>query len=129
MYQLEATEVINSRRLSRRNEVWRRRKNQSGVVFTTRESVDIKQIKVAAPTGSLLPFNQGKLFLSIYKACDHLPNAEESAWFLSETVVQKLLPRLTSEATTPKTITDITHEVLHHYDKLAADKYRSYRQG
>ena len=98
LYALEKTEVVNSRRLSRRNEVWRRRKNNSGVIFTTRESVDTSQIAVDK-NGRLEPFNHGALFLSIYKACDHQDKADQNAWHLSETVVQRLLPLLESETT------------------------------
>ena len=126
IYTLTKTEVVNSRRLSRRNEVWRRRRNDAGVVFTTRESVDTSQIRVTKQSGKEA-FNQGALFLSIYKACDHLEDADQAAWHLSETVVQKLLPVLESDTTTPAQIAQITQETLKKFDKLGAAKYASYR--
>lgn len=126
MYSLAQTEVVNSRRLSRRNEVWRRRKNDSGVVFTTRESVDTAQVKVER-SGALEPFNHGALFLSIYKACDHLEKADQAAWHLSETVMQKLLPTLSTETVTPTEIAQASELVIRNFDKLAAAKYISYR--
>ncbi len=126
MYSLAQTEVVNSRRLSRRNEVWRRRKNISGVVFTTRESVDTSQLQVSKGDKTE-DFNQGALFLSIYKACDHLENADQTAWHLSETVVQKLLPTLEAEIITPKEIIQTAEQVIKRFDKLAAAKYLSYR--
>lgn len=126
MYSLAQTEVVNSRRLSRRNEVWRRRKNNAGVVFTTRESVDTSQLTVVR-NGAHEPFNQGALFLSIYRACDHLEKADQVAWHLSETVIQKLLPNLDSESITPETITQSCASVIKNFDTLAAAKYESYR--
>lgn len=126
MYSLAQTEVVNSRRLSRRNEVWRRRKNNNGVVFTTRESVDPNQISVLRDS-EVESFNLGTLFLSIYKACDHLDRADQAAWHLSETIIQKLLSELEAETVTPNEIAHTAIAVIKNFDKLAAAKYESYR--
>lgn len=121
--------MVNSRFFKRSNIVWRRRQNDSGVVFTTRESVDLSGVVVVKKRiPKAQPFNQGKLFISLLKACDHLDNAEQVSWDLRRTVEFKLLGAITEDfEVTTTLIAQVCLETLHAYNKTAYVKYASYQ--
>jgi len=109
--------------------VWRRRLAQDGAVFNTREKIDLENLQIEKrgkrPTERWAP---GKLFMSIYRACDHLEDAADIAWHLRSTVEEQLINRLPSlETTSSDTLVEITLQVLRNYDTTAYVKYASYQ--
>src|SRR5690348_1875861 len=88
------TDVINSRPQKRHNKVWRRRRcTKCEAVFTTTEAAALAEsLRVArkAKPNTLQPFLRDKLFLSIYKSCQHRPDAIQDASALTDTVVSRL---------------------------------------
>ncbi len=129
LFDLSTTKVVNSRFFKRANVVWRRRQTDSGHVFTTRESVDLSGVVVVKKRiPKSQPFNQGKLFISLLKACDHLDNAEQVSWDLRRTVEFKLLHCLATDMEVTSTlVAKICLETLHAYNKTAYIKYASYQ--
>ncbi len=129
LFDLSATKVTNSRFFKRQNKVWRRRQTSSGVVFTTRETFDFDNVVVAKKNNRKTePYQAGKLFLSIYKACDHMEDAPQTAWHIHQTIEEKLTNQLSASMTL--TITDIalvTLTTLKNFDTTAYVKYGSYQ--
>lgn len=129
LFDLSATKVTNSRFFKRQNKVWRRRQTGSGVVFTTRESFDFDNIEVAKKNSRPQEdYQAGKLFLSIYKACDHLPDGPQTAWHIFQTIEEKLTNQLSESMIL--TVTDIalvSLTTLKNFDTTAYVKYGSYQ--
>ncbi len=118
------TTVVNSRSQKKVPQVWRRRKcAKCGTIFTTRERPSLTDNKpVLFPSGRQEIFNLGKLILSIAKAYTHNPQeAEENSFWLAQRVEETLSTEY--EVITPEEIEAITHNVLKHFDELAAMQY------
>lgn len=129
LFDLSVTKVVNSRFFKRQNVVWRRRQTESGVVFTTRETIDLSGVVVVKKrTPKTQPYQPGKLFISLLKSVDHLDNAEQVSWDLRRTIEFKLLDFLDSEFSTSSTqLAELCLETLRAYDKTAYIKYASYQ--
>jgi transcriptional regulator NrdR family protein len=86
------TKVVNSRFFKGQNVVWRRRKTSDGIVFTTRERVDLSGTTVqkngSRPREAYQP---AKLLISLISSLSHRNNAVEAAWALFLTIENKLL--------------------------------------
>ena len=128
LFVLSNTKVVNSRYFKRQNVVWRRRQSKDGVVFTTRETVDLEGLVVKKKI-ALTPekYQAGKLFISLLKACSHLDGPEETAWHLAKTIEEKLIEALSEEfAVKTTTIAIITIESLKSFDTTAYIKYAAF---
>jgi transcriptional regulator NrdR family protein len=121
------TEVTNSRLQKRANHVWRRRHcldcgaTVSTIEQTAYESVWRVQIKDA----SLQPFHKQKLFIELYKACEHRPKALEDATALTDTIVGLLRKHANHGLLESSDIALTSHEVLRHFDTAAAVYYEA----
>jgi transcriptional regulator NrdR family protein len=72
------TKVTNSRHQKRTNQVWRRRQClKCTALFTTEEKTDHTSLWKVKKNNeeTLVAFSRDKLFLSIYKSCEHRLNA------------------------------------------------------
>jgi transcriptional repressor NrdR len=119
-----STAVANSRPNKKQPSVWRRRRcSECGTVFTTYERPSLADNKaLQLPDGSQEGFNLGKLIISITKAFAHLPaEAAYNSLWLAQTVEDRLSTQ--REVITPEDIEAATHDVLHHFDELAAMQY------
>ncbi len=122
------TEVYNTRKSTKLNQLWRRRrclacKRQ----FTTYESIGIEHIISVTTNGrGALPFSKAKLTLDLLKACDH--RHDDAAYWLAETIAQKLitLARAKNGLVTLADITEICLKTLKLFDATAFVKYLSY---
>ena len=113
----------------RRVPAWRRRRCPNCKrEFTTRELVaadSIIRVRTGKKTGA---FSKSKLLLSVLKACDHLPQDDDAAYWLCDTIEQRLLKRaaeLDSTITTAD-IAETTLTVLKAFNMPAFVKYLSY---
>jgi transcriptional regulator NrdR family protein len=128
LFVLSNTKVVNSRYFKRQNVVWRRRQSNDGVVFTTRETVDleglvVKKKVVPAPE----KYQPGKLFISLLKACNHMDNPEETAWHLAKTIEEKLIEALSEDFEVKSTtIAIITIDTLKSFDTTAYIIYAAF---
>jgi transcriptional repressor NrdR len=122
------TRVSNSRAQHRTNSIWRRRVClKCASIFTSTEHPDLPtSIMVLRPDNLLEPFNRDKLFLSIYKSCEHRPKAIEDATALTQIISTHLLASPTSGKLALNTITTTALTVLGRYDKTAATVYSAY---
>jgi transcriptional regulator NrdR family protein len=126
LFVLSTTRVTNSRFFKRQNTVWRRRQTPDGVVFTTRETIDLEQVRVINESGEASNFKPGKLYLSLARACDHLPDADSIAWSIKNTIEEKLTALLDERLElTSAQIAQTTIETLRLYNTSAYVKYAS----
>lgn len=127
LFVLSTTRVTNSRFFKRQNTVWRRRQTPDGVVFTTRESIDMDQISVIKQSGNATGYKPGKLFLSLMRACDHLSEPEDVAWQIKTTVEEKLVSKLNKElSVSTEDIAMTCISTLKLFNTTAYVKYASY---
>lgn len=117
------TSVVNSRPHRARPSVWRRRKcMQCGTIFTTIERPSLsKGVKVMS-NGKHVPFNLGRLTVSIAASFDHAPlEGKEHAMALAETVEVTLSSQLREISV--EDIEAVTHQILRRFDEVAALQY------
>jgi transcriptional regulator NrdR family protein len=124
------TQVTNSRHQRRSNQVWRRRKCEDcNAVLTTIESFDYsKGLMLQTPTNKLIPFKKEKLFLSIYKSCEHRKNALDDATALTQTVLTKVVQpgsRLAGQLPI-HLLASTVFETLKNFDKVSAIQYSAF---
>lgn len=119
------TEVVNSRHQKRLNQVWRRRHCLScGATYSTHEQAAYDSVwRVQTSDASLVPFNKQKLFVELYKACEHRTTALDDAIALTDTVLSRLRSHTTSGLLESKDIAITSHTVLKNFDTAAAVYY------
>lgn len=126
------TAVVNSRPQHRTNQVWRRRRCLScGAIFTTEESArrEFAWVVSGNHRGRSQPFSRDKLFLSLYKSCEHRKTALEDAKGLTETVISRLAGRLSGGALSRQDIIGVAQVALNRFDKSASVHYAAYHKG
>lgn len=122
------TEVSNSRHQKRANRVWRRRKCLScGSVFTTQEQA-LYQASwlVKGKKSSLTPFSRDKLFLSLYKSCQHRKHAVSDAGGLADSIIGLLSRQVQSGMIDSSAIKSTVSVALSRFDKAASTHYQAY---
>lgn len=126
------TKVTNSRPRRRNPSVWRRRECLACVAqFSTNEQPDYASaLAVADQALGVYPFVRDRLFLSLYRALGHRPDALVSATELTGTVIGKLFRSSTQDQgmLTAELIARTSFETLKRYDPLAAGSYKAYHQ-
>lgn len=127
-YCQQKTRVINSRPQLRSNGIWRRRKcTACGETVTSIESLDYEKTWVVQYSPrQKRPFLRDKLFVSIYKSCQHRPSAFEDARGLTATVIAGLWQDIDKALISPGLIARRTHAALHRFDKPAAVHYQAF---
>lgn len=128
IYCAGATQVVNSRHQKRSNQVWRRRQcGTCGAIFTSYETADLSSaLAVADDTGRLSPFMKERLFLSVYKSCQHRKSAITDAKALTDTAVSQILHHAVGGLITPKHIATTCLAILQKFDTAAAVQYEAY---
>lgn len=120
------TFVTNSRPSKKHPQVWRRRMCPvCKFVFTTDELPRSTDIPVYSDTtgATNLPFNPGKLLLSITRAFAHdQEKGVRVSWDLLQTVTSELLLDTPRHLTT-RAIAAKTHTILDRFDPTAAAQY------
>ncbi len=121
------TGVTNSRPQKRQNNIWRRRQcSDCGAVFTTSESPDLLKSLVVNRGKSLQPFSRDKLFLSINDSLKHRKTATSDATALTDTVIGRVYPLISSGSLNAQDIAKTAAQVLKRFDKAAATYYQAY---
>ncbi len=122
------TQVINSRHQKRANQVWRRRKcRQCGAIFTSEETAAYgASWAVQGSRGGLAPFSRDKLFLSLYRSCQHRPTALADASGLADTVMKKLSIAVTDGVIDRQAIIHAAQVALNRFDKAASTSYAAF---
>ncbi len=124
------TKVVNSRRQSRNNQVWRRRQClDCGALFTTAETAQYGGAwAVRGKSGGLRPFSRDKLFLSLYRSCEHRPSALEDAKGLTSTVIAKLPAHVAGGTVSGQNIAAVAEVALIRFDQAAGTHYRAFHK-
>lgn len=125
------TRVSNSRPQRRGNRVWRRRQcKDCGATFTTLETTDYGAAwLVKAAEGQLEPFSRDKLFLTLYDACRHRPDAVREAADLTDTVIRTVSPLARDGAIAAADITAAAQTVLKRFDMAAGVHFAVFHLG
>jgi len=126
----QKTQIINSRPQLRTNSTWRRRKClHCASIFSTQESTDYGAIWAVRDTGGhISPFSRDKLFLSLYKSCQHRSTALTDAGALTDTVIKKLLKTAADGQLTAKQIQQAAQVALNRFDSAASVQYAAYHK-
>ncbi len=126
------TKVYNSRERARNPSVWRRRQCKTCVAqFSTIEQPDFSTaLAIVERSEALYPFNRDRLFLSLYRALGHRPDALTSATELTETVIGKIFRsrQQVDGIITARLVATHSYETLKRFDPLAAGSYKAYHQ-
>ncbi len=126
------TEVTNSRSKARITSVWRRRQCKACVAqFSTSELPDFDtSLAVKTNDGKLKPLNRDKLFLSLYQALGHRPDALKSATELTFTILGLLLRthKPVDGTIEASMLAKTALNVLKRYDALSAHTYKAYHK-
>jgi transcriptional repressor NrdR len=124
------THVFNSRLQKRSQRVWRRRHCSScGSTFTTEETALYSAAwRVQGQNGLLGPFSRDKLFLSLYKSCQHRPNPLDDASALADTIIKKLSQTVENGLLWAGTISQVSQVALSRFDKAASVHYQAFHR-
>ncbi len=121
------TQVINSRLQKKANQTWRRRKClKCGSIYSSIEGVNWGQAIRFSNKGRLEPFSRDQLLLSLYEACRHRRTAQRDATALTDTVLSKLRPHITTASLEREQVIDTAVKALKHFDRAAATTYLAY---
>lgn len=122
------TRVSNSRPQKRSNRIWRRRECLGcHAIFTTEEGIDYGGSWVVKPaSGAIEPFSRDKLFMSLYKACQHRQTALKDAAGLTETIINKLAAVAQNGTLQTSQVIQITQVALNRFDDAASVSYRAF---
>jgi transcriptional regulator NrdR family protein len=83
-------------------------------------------LAVQSPSGQYSSFLRDKLFLSIYKSCEHRKDATTDARALTDTIIGKLLKTTENGKLSSREIIHTTSEALKHFDYAAMTHYRAF---
>jgi transcriptional repressor NrdR len=124
------TEVINSRMQKRNNTVWRRRKCRvCQAIFSSREETQYNAVwLIKTKDAQLSPFLRDKLFLSLYRSCQHRSSSLKDAAALAETVTANLIGRTDSGVLDSLTIKQAAQVALNRFDKAASTHYAAFHK-
>lgn len=118
------TAVTNSRAVGGKYGVWRRRRCKAcGAVFTTNEYIQLFSALRVVKNGSLVPFAQEKLYMSIYEALSASEQSIEQARDLQFSVITKLLKKRGGPTIKSEYIAEVTARTLKRFNRLAYLKY------
>jgi len=123
------TRVVNSRHQQKSNQVWRRRRClECDAVFSTEEAARHELAWLVRHNSRLEPFQREKLFISVYRSCQHRPAALSDARDLTETILGKLRRRVTGGTLKSTDIASVVQVALSRFDKAASVYYRAYHK-
>lgn len=118
------TEVTNSRKQKRNNQVWRRRRcYRCKSLFTTHEAIDFGLSLLVEVRGLPGPFVPDRLYTDVLMALSDRPDCYVAAKEVTSTVINGLLELPQSPLFLPPQISLMTAKVLKRLDKRAHLRY------
>jgi transcriptional regulator NrdR family protein len=75
------------------------------------------------------PFSALKLFLSLYKSCEHRKTALSDAQALTDTIIRKLPVLMKDGAVSSQDIAQVAQVALNRFDKVASIHYQAFHKG
>lgn len=123
------TNVSNSRRQRRNNQIWRRRKCKAcGAIFTSHEAIDLSSTLLVVSGGSTRPFITDILFTEVLLALQDRKDCYSAAREATSTIVGQLLRPPAEPVVGTKQISQIAAKVLRRLDKRAYLRYLAEHQ-
>lgn len=124
----QKTSVINSRGSGKKPSVWRRRHCLNcGFYFTTYENIALDEVLLIQKSDQKLPYNRGKLLASLIDSLRSSGNDVSHAYWLVQTIEQKLLDRHRNagawEPITSDSLRTIAYETILAYNTIAGFSY------
>jgi transcriptional regulator NrdR family protein len=96
-------------------------------MFTTEEQTQHGGVwRVRGKSGVLEPFSRDKLFLSLYRSCQHRLDALGDAGGLTATIMQKLAGRITDGVVERVDIVQTVQVALNRFDRAASVHYQAF---
>ncbi|MCA9344238.1 hypothetical protein KC946_00210 [Candidatus Saccharibacteria bacterium] len=121
------TEISNSRNQKKTNSKWRRRTcPHCQATLTTIETFDLSKAVSVRSNKSYQPFSRDKLFISLFYSCKHLKKPELVAGGLTDTIISKLMPRISDATIDISEIIEVSADTLKHFNKAAHVYYLAY---
>jgi len=121
------TDVVNSRAKKNTSAVWRRRLcPQCGSLFTTHEKIDMASLYTVSNGKKPVAFNPARLLLSLLDVLAYTGHAPEDAYWLSETIQEKLIAIQVNNSVILRTaVVTVARDTLLAYDELAGRAYQA----
>lgn len=114
------TQVINSRRRQRNNQVWRRRKCLAcQAIFTSSEAVELESALSVNADGRIEPFIPDLLLYELINCLKHRSDAYTASRELLDTIVQRLLTLPQKPLFTTNDINRVSAQILKRFDRRA----------
>lgn len=124
------TKVTNSRPQKADNQTWRRVECKScRATVTTLESIVLNDaLRVEKRNNHYEPFSRDKLYISIYKAVDHLDNPAITATHLTATILRHLIKaKPLDPIINSRQIGIAAAQVLKRFNAAASVRYLSFQ--
>lgn len=100
---------------------------ECGALFTTLEQTDLsKALVIQTADGQLTPFDRDKLFLSIYRSCEHRDQAVSDAAGLTHIIIGNILQDLKGGTLRTSAVADAALQALKRFDATAATIYTAF---
>jgi len=118
------TQVTNSRRQRRSNQVWRRRQCKAcKAIFTTLEVVDLPTTLIVDSRSRSEPFLPDKLYTEVLLALQDRKDCYIAAREVTNTVIKELLKLPDKPLFRPEQISHVAASVLKRLDRRAYLRY------
>lgn len=118
------TEVTNSRKQKRSNQVWRRRRCEAcSAIFTSHEALDLSSALMVSSGGSTKPFLVDMLFTEVLLALQDRKDCYVAAREVTSTVISQLFKPPAEAVIEAKQISETTSKVLKRLDRRAYLRY------
>lgn len=118
------TNVTNSRKQKRNNQIWRRRRCEAcEAVFTSHEAIDFSSALMVSSRSSTHPFLTDMLFTEVLLALQDRKDCYKAAREVTSTVIGQLLKPPVATVIETKQISQAAAKVLKRLDKRAWMRY------
>ena len=126
----QTSRVYNSRRQHRNNLVWRRRQCLNcSATYTSIEKPDLySSWLVKGHTGTLKPFSEDRLYLSLYESLKHRPEAFIDARHITDTVIAKLYKLIDQGIVNQEHIKQAAIVAMNRFDQAASIHYQAFHE-
>ena len=130
IYCSHETKVVNSRPKKLDHQTWRRLNCTScGSTVTSIESVSLDEaLRVEKRNSGIEPFYRDKLYISIYKSIDHMPDPAVNASYLTNNVLRHMYKTKPFGPVVPSsTISKHAATTLKNFNAAASVRYLSFQ--
>ena len=124
------TKVVNSRPKKLDHQTWRRLNCiKCNSTVTSIESISLGEaLRVEKRDGGIEPFHRDKLYISIYKSIDHIPNPAVTSSHLTNNILRHMYKtKPFGPVVSSPTISKHAATALKHFNAAASVRYLSFQ--